>query len=307
MDKHLEEEGTLAKKLQEELPMSQEMPPHVRAKAMNIAIETNRRAQAARRPRTVAWLTAGIAALAFGAMFLSPKQAKAWSLVTQAVQKITSFQMEVQLPQSTELGTHTVNIAAQGNKFMVDAGTDGKLYFDGASMQTYDGRTNKVTKMTLPVEVTGFMPMLTDEIVGAFNLKKEIAEMEEKYGKDHIRVMPIRNLNGRQVYDVQMTEVEGNARAFLTIDAATDLPIFIDASGSEKGDDNFKIVLRYNDDVVIKPNFPANAKVEEIDMSKLDFQNMPNKKDFEKMFDGMSDVFGAKGERPGQVEPPVVR
>jgi hypothetical protein len=58
MDKHLDEEA-LTKALQE-LPMSKEMPSHVRSKALNIAIETNRKAQAARRPRTVAWLTAGI-------------------------------------------------------------------------------------------------------------------------------------------------------------------------------------------------------------------------------------------------------
>lgn len=302
MDKHLEEDA-LASKLQEELPMSQEMPPHVRAKAMNIAIETNRKTQAARRPRTVAWLTAGIAALAFSAIFLSPKPAKAWSMVTQAVQKITSFQMNVKVAENSGKETD-VTIAASGSKFMVNTGGENILYFDGEWMQTYDKNENKLVKLKLPVQVGTMMPMITDQVMGAFDLKKEIAEMEKKYGKDHIRVMPIRTLNGRQVYDVQMTDPESNGRAFLTIDAATDLPIFIDASGSERAEENVKIELRYNDDITIKPNFPAGAKVEELDLSKMNFDNMPNKKEFEKMFEGFGDMFDPKGGHHKAGPPP---
>lgn len=305
MDKHLEEEA-LMKKLMEELPMSNEMPPNVRSKAMNIAVETNRRAQAARRPRAVAWMTAGIATFAIGAFFLLPKpaSAKAWTMVKQAVEKITSVQMDL-LVKDDKGKEEKVQIAVNGGEMYVNAGADGALVHMGKDgLQVYDKNTNTITKMKMPAELTGFMPDMAKEIVGAFDLKKEIGEMEQKYGKDHIRIQPIRTGDdGRRVYDVQMTEKDGPGQAFLTVDADTDLPIFIDASGDGE---NVVIHLRYNDNVRIQPNFPAGAKVQEIDLTKMMMSGEKLGKgmehfgrDMEKMFkgfgEGMEKSFGDKG------------
>ena len=300
MDKHLEQEA-LMKNLMEELPMSNEMPPHVRSKAMNIAVETNRRAQARRRPRTVAWLTAGIAVLAVGAFMVpKPAAAKTWTMVTQAVQQITSFQMDLQFKGEQKDGPERVHIAMKGDAMLIDAGKEAQVYFDKEGMQVYDAEKNTVTKMKMPVEIGAFVPMMANEITKSFSLKKEIAEMESKYGKDHIRIMPFRQLDGRRVYDVQMTDPEGQGKAFLTVDADTDLPIFIDVDG-EKAGDNVVINLRYNDNVDVTPRFPAGAKVQEIDMS-----NMMNGEKFgkdmedfgrsmEKMFEGMGKEMEHKG------------
>lgn len=268
MDKHLEEEA-LMKNLMEELPMSNEMPPHVRTKAMNIAVEANRKAQNARRPRTAAWLTAGIAALSIGAFMAMPRPAtaKAWTMVANAVQKITSVQMDL-LVKNKDGKEEKVQIAVNGGEMMVNAGSDGaQIVFGKDGLQVYDEKTNTITKMKMPAEVSAFMPNIAEEIMGAFDLKGEIANMEAKYGRDHIKVMPIRELNGRQVYDVQMTEKDGPGKAFLTVDANTDLPIFIDASG-DNGED-VVIHLRYNDNIRIQSNFPKDAKIEEIDLSKM--------------------------------------
>ena len=266
MDKHLEEDA-LMKKLMEELPMSNEMPPHVRTKAMNIAVESNRKAQAARRPRTAAWLTAGIAVVAMGAFMAMPRPAKAWSMVAQAVEKITSVQMDL-LVKGKEGKEEKLQIAMKGGELYVSSANDGVIsHIGNDGLQVYDKSTNTITKVKLPAEVASFMPNITEEIVGAFDLKKEIADMEAKYGRDHIFVGKLRTGDdGRQVYDVTMTEKDGPGKAFLTVDANTDLPVIIDASGD--GED-MVIHLRYNGDVRIQPNFPKGAKVEEIDLSNM--------------------------------------
>ncbi|MBC8066042.1 MAG: hypothetical protein H7Y17_14515 [Chlorobia bacterium] len=295
MDKHLEEEA-LMKKLMEELPMSNEMPPNVRNKAMNIAVETNRRAQAARRPRAVAWMTAGIATFAIGAFFLMPKpaSAKAWTMVKQAVEKITSVQMDIKVKDAKE-GPQIVRIAMQGDRVLIDAGEGTKLFIGGDSFQVYEAKTNTITKMTMPAGMMDFMPDVMGEVAGAFDLKKEIAEMETKYGKDHIRVMPIRTENGRNVYDVVMTDPEGPGKAFLTVDADTDLPIYIDASGMEDGnDENVEITLRYNGNAVIEPNFPKDAKIQSFDMGNLMNGEMKGK-DLGKAFENFN-PFGKHGK-----------
>jgi outer membrane lipoprotein-sorting protein len=292
MDNKSWEEEALMKNLMEELPMSSEMPPHVRTKAINIAVENNRRATAARRPRSVAWLTAGIAVLAVGTILALPKPAaaKTWTMVAQAVQKITSFQMDLRATEGNGK-VEEVHIAMKGDEMLIDAGDKAQVYFGKDGMQVYDADKNTVMKMQLPVEVTSFMPMLADEITKSFSLKKEIAEMEAKYGKDQIQILPFREENGRRVYDVRMSDPDGGGKAFLTVDADTDLPIFIDASGDKDGE-RVQINLRYNDAITIKPNFPANAKVEEIDMSKMMDGEKIGKgmehfgRDMEKMFEG---------------------
>lgn len=267
MDKHLEEEA-LMKNLMEELPMSNEMPPHVRTKAMNIAVEANRKAQNARRPRTAAWLTAGIAMVAMGAFMAMPRPAKAWSMVAQAVQKITSVQMDLVVKNDSGK-SEKIEIAINGSEMYVNTGDEGALVHMGKDgLQVYDHNSNTLTKMKMPAEVAGFIPNIAEEITGAFDLKKEIADMEAKYGRDHIVVGKLRPGNdGRQVYDVTMTEKDGPGKAFLTVDAQTDLPIFIDASGD--GNETMVIQLRYNDGVRVQPSFPKGAKVQEIDLTQV--------------------------------------
>ena len=291
MDKHLEDEA-LMKNLMEELPMSSEMPPHVRTKAINIAVENNRRANAARRPRSVAWLTAGIAVLAIGTFMALPKPAaaKTWTMVAQAVQKITSFQMDIRANEGNGK-VEDIHIAMKGDEMLIDAGKKAQVYFGKDGMQVYDADKNTIMKMQLPVEVTSFMPMMADEITKSFSLKKEIAEMESKYGKDRIQILPFRDQDGRRVYDVRMSDPESEGKAFLTVDADTDLPIYIEVTGDKPGE-QLVINLRYNDAIRIQPNFPANAKVEELDLTKVMDGEKVGKgmehfgRDMEKMFEG---------------------
>ena len=229
-----------------------------------------------------------------------PKQAsaKAWSMVTQAVEKITSVQMDM-LVKDAKNGPERIQIALDRGDMMIQAGKEHSVYMGKEGLMVYDGKTNVVTQMQLPNEVQAFMPIAAEEIVGAFNFKKEIANMESKYGKDHIRIMPIRVQDGREVYDVQMTEPDGPGKAFLTIDAQTDLPIYIDASGPEHEGD-VVIHLRYNDRLQIKPAFPANAKIKKVDISQFSVNGKHEKEmenfgeEMEKMFEGMAKSFEGK-------------
>ena len=160
--------------------------------------------------------------------------------------------------------------------------------------------------MQLPVEISTFMPMMAEEITKSFSLKKEIAEMESKYGKDQIQILPFRQQDGRRVYDVRMTDPDGGGKAFLTVDADTDLPIFIEATGDKPGE-QLVINLRYNDAIRIQPNFPANAEIQELDMSKMMDGEKVGKgmehfgRDMEKMFEGfgkgVEKSFEGKGDK----------
>ncbi len=280
MDKHLEED-ILMTNLMKELPMSNQMPEHVRTKALNIAVESHRKAQAARRPRAAAWFTVGIAAFAVGTLVLMPRPAKAWSMVAEAVEKITSVQMDLLVKEKSGK-EEKIQIAVQGSEMMLSAGSEGTvLYIGKDSMEVYEKKSNTLTRMKMPLDVAQFMPNVSDELVGAFDLKKEIADMEKKHGKDHIRIMPIRTgEDGRQVYSVQMTEKEGPGIAFMTVDAKTDLPIFINASG-DKGE-NVVIHLRYNNRGSVRPSFPADAKINEVDLGNM--QHMLDPQKLEKAF-----------------------
>ncbi len=289
MDKRIEEDAVM-KNLMEELPMSNEMPPHVRAKAINVAVESHRKAQAIRRPRAALWFVTGVAAFTMGAVLMMPQPAKAWSMVAEAVEKITSVQMDLVVKDSKGK-EEKVQIAMRGAEMMVNAGDGTVVLLDKEGLQVYESKSNTLTKMKMPVELAAFMPNIAEEIAGAFDLKKEVAEMEKKYGKDHIRIMPFRTLDGRRVYDVQMTEPNGPGKAFLTIDANTDLPIFIDASGDD-GED-VTINLRYNGEVQFRPNFPTTAKVQELDLSKMG--EMFDGKKLEEAFKGLSGSTFGKG------------
>lgn len=249
--------------------MSNEMPQELKFKAVELARKTER-PKTARRPLMVFGMAAVAASLAIGAFFFVPRpaMAKSWSLVRQAVNRITSFQMIVKMIDSPN--EKPVHIAASGAKLMIDTGEEERVYIDGETIQVYDSSENTVTR----VKLDGFnLGQMLNDISGTIadhiSLKQIIGDFEKEYGKSNIDISPLRYENGRQVYDVEMRDPKSRGHAFLTVDAQTDLPILIRATGSEKKDDNVEIVLRYNDNVEIHPNFPEGAKFQDIDLGVL--------------------------------------
>jgi hypothetical protein len=263
------DDEALIRSAMEELPMSNEMPPALKSKLANRALESKRKTQTARRPWMVGVMTAGLAVLAVGAFFLLPKPAlgKSWELIRQAVNQVQTFQLEVSTNGAQGKVEH-VHIATAGGKMKIDTGESEMVYIDGNSVQVYDEKENKITKIKLPISgLADIIPGALGEISKSFDLKKEFAKFEAEYGKDHIQIQPIRDENGRRVYDVTLNDPKGNGVVNMTVDADTDLPNYIHVQ--EKNGEETTVSMRYNEAVDIQPNFPAGAKIEEVDMSKM--------------------------------------
>lgn len=262
------DDEVLIKRAMEELPMSIEMPQELKSKITDTALEAGRKTRTARRPLMVAGLTAGLAVLAMGAYLMAPKpaMAKSWALVRQAVDRVNSFQMMVRGGGKDG----NVTIAAAGGKFRVDSGDGEMVYIDGSSIQVYDKKENKVTRIKMAgLNLGEMIPDIMGEAMSHISLKEEISKFEKEYGKENIRVSQPYNRDGRQVYDVEMRDPKEGGKALLTIDASTDLPIEISANDPKDKEGDVQISLRYNDKIDIQPNFPAGVKYEDIDLGDL--------------------------------------
>jgi len=248
--------------------MSSEMPQKLKWKLMDLATETGRkRPSTARRPWVVGGLTAGFAALALGAYLLSPKpaMAKSWTLVKQAVEQVRTFQMVVHTGKEKD-----VRIATADGKMRVDSDDGTIVYMDNGRIQVYDPKQNTVTRVTIPgVNLGQIIPEAVGEIASHIDLKQELAKFEKEFGSDNIKISPIYSKDGRQVYDVAMRDPKGKGEALLTVDAATDLPISINANDPSEKDGQVQISLRYNDRLDLEPTFPKNVKYEDVDLGNL--------------------------------------
>lgn len=284
----------LIRKAMEELPMSMQMPPEFKAKVVDAALESGRTAHRARRPLVVAGLTIGLIAVASAAIFFVPRPATtgAWALMKQAVNEITSFQMELKTANEKVL-----KISASGSKFAMEMGEGTVMYIDSSSMQIYDPKENSVTKMKFPAGSGADIPDIGKEMTKEFNLKDQIAELEKEYGKGKIKVQAPRTENGRQVYDILLGDAGAQGQAKMTVDSATNLPIHIWLPKKLNDPDGaVELTLRYNDPVDVTPHFPDGVKINELDLGKLKDLGEDIGKDIGKAFDGFGDGFkGFKG------------
>lgn len=261
------EDDVLIQRAMEELPMSMQMPQEFRAKVVDVALESGRKAQRARRPLVVAGLTVGLIAVASAAIFFVPRPATtgAWALMKQAVNEITSFQMEIRTSNAKVL-----HIAAAGNKFALDTGDGTMMYVDGKSMQVYNPKENTVMKMTFPEGQGAEIPDIGKEMTKEFNLKDMIADLERQYGKGKIKVQPPRLENGRQVYDILLGDPTPQGQGRMTVDSATNLPIHMWLPKKDNEDDGaVELTMRYNDPVNVTPHFPDGVKINELDLGKM--------------------------------------
>lgn len=260
-------------RLMEELPLSMQTPNEFKSKLIDSALDANKKARPVRRPLWVGAMTAGIAAVALGAYFMSPKPAaaKTWSMVRQAVEKVTSFRLTISETVGGKRQEEAV-IAFSDQGMMIQADSE-IIYMDGKTMQVYDPKENTVVRM----KVGGFESELQkgmaeglSEGLGALSLKDIIADVEKEYGKENIKIGPIRTENGRQVYDVYLRDPKDGTQATLTVDAGSDRPIKILNEEIEHGAKKLtEIKVEYNGKWDIKPNFPADAKYEDIDLTKM--------------------------------------
>ncbi len=289
MSEHWDDE-VLIQHAMEELPMSMQMPTELKAKVIDAAMESGRTAHRARRPLVVAALTIGLIAVASTAIFFVPRPGTtgAWALMKQAVNEITSFQMELRTENEK-----VMRIAAANNRFAMNMGDGTMMYIDNTSMQIFDPKENAVTKMKFPEGTGAEIPDIGKEITKEFNLKEMIAEFEKKYGKGKIKVQPPRSENGREVYDILMGDRTAQGQAKMTVDSATNLPIHLWLPKDQNDSDGaVEMIMRYNDPVDVTPHFPVGVKINEIDLGKLKELGEDVGKDIGKAFEGLKGLGG---------------
>jgi len=262
--------------LLENLPMSQETPENLKARLIDLAASPTPRHRAVRRP-VFAFAFAGALTVAAVAVFLSiPATAKSWSMVKQAVEGVRTMQMEIreldkEKPETTRIafGPGIVLVEPQGGEI---------VYVNNGTVQIYEPGENVVREFPMP---QGILPDVAKEVMGEISMKKILADNEREFGKQNIKVGPIRNERGRQVYDVTFTKPanqqkddDGDDLVNMVADAATDLPISIEVFKRIGGQlrKTTEIVARYNDALdgnSLKPKFPPNVKIEKFDISKF--------------------------------------
>jgi hypothetical protein len=266
-DRFDEEQAILA--LLENLPMSKFTPEELKDKLIDLAGSPAPRHRNVRRPFFAVAFGGAMVVAAIALMTSLPATAKSWELIKKAVQGVTRMEMTVRdLGEKNEI----VHIAFAPGTILVQPEGEEQVFISNGVVQVYDKEKNVVQEITLPMG--NMIPDIGKEVLGAMSMSKMLADYEREYGKQNIHVGQIRNLQGRKVYDVVLTNPKEGGHANLTVDAETDLPTFIEAFENRKGQvvKVTEIVAKYNDAVdvsAITPNFPPDAKHEKIDVSQM--------------------------------------
>ena len=258
------EDGDL-QALMENLPMSKSTPENLKAKLYDMAASPAPRRRAVRRPALAFAFGGALVAVAVAVMISLPATAKSWSLIKQAVQRVETMEMQIRELDGTS-GTTRIGFAPGTILVQPDSGEI--VYISQGTVQIYDKSENVVREFPMPM--AEMIPDIKNEVLREISMSKMLQEYEQEYGRQNMKIGPFRNLDGRRVYDVALNNPKESEHAVLVVDADTDLPVLIEAY--KAGRKTTEIRARYNGAVPadsLKPKFPAGAKFEKFDISKL--------------------------------------
>ena len=258
------EDGDL-QALMENLPMSKFTPEDLKEKLYDIAASPAPRRRAVRRPALAFAFGGALVAVAVAVMVSLPATAKSWSLIKQAVQRVETMEMLIREMDGTS-GTTRIGFAP--GTILVQPEDGEIVYVSRGIVQIYDKSENVVREFSGPM--LDMIPDVKDEVLGAISMSKMLQDYEKEYGRQSIKIGPFRMLDGRRVYDVALNNPKENENALLVVDADTDLPVLIE--GFKAGKKTTDIRARYNGAVPaesLKPKFPAGARFEKFDISKM--------------------------------------
>lgn len=275
-----ERDGDIQEMLQKSMA-GDELPTELRRRLQVMAREASKPKRAWwTSKKTVAAFTAAAAVMVL-TLTMMPAQAtaKTYDSLVSAAQRVNAFQFSIDTLEGGE--RERITITGADGKFAMRTGEDGLIMqFDHQSFSLYDAKDNAVTRFKLgslmdAKAIAEQMKSGLDQGFKHMDLKAMLKGYEGKYGKDHIRISPIRTEDGRRVYDATMESPDDPERVKISVDANTDLPYRILAeSRNRAGGWNVlsKIEMRYGDDIDLKElsaTIPANAKKMEIDIDSL--------------------------------------
>lgn len=241
-----------------------------------------REAKPARLPRwqirTTVAAGLGAIALAVGLTMLPAKaSARTYERLLKAAEQVHSFLFTV---DSDENGKkESVRIAGLDGKVAIKS-DDGALVQIGDGMvKVYDPEEKTITRIKmgnfLPVEemMKGIQEGISEGLKGA-NLPAMLKEFEQKYGKNHIHISGVQNVDGKNIYTVELQAPDEPERVHMDVDADSDLPLFIQVEKQVDGTWKKESTIRMNfgsqvDPSMLDVEFPAGAKVKDIDIDQM--------------------------------------
>ena len=258
-------------------PMDREAPEALKRKLRAKAREKA-------RPRVSWWSLSpvalvGVTALGMVAFTMLPAKAaaKTFDLVVAAAQQVNAFQFSV------------VSNEKAKREFITIAGSDGHVYMrseegtffqlDPGSMTIFDPDEKSVMRFKFGnlVDAKEVMNMVQSGIAEGMkemDLKKMLKEYEAKYGRDNIRISPVAQENGHNVYHVSLASNQEPERVEMTVDAATNLPerLVVDSRDGSTWHNSVTMEMRFGarvDPSLLRSTIPANVKVQEIDLGAM--------------------------------------
>lgn len=256
--------------LMENLPMSKFAPEELKERIVEMAASPAPRHRRVRRP-FLAFAMGGATIVAAIALMTSlPATAKSWEGIVKAVQSVDRMEMVVK--ELEEGQGEVVRIGFAPGTILVQPEEGEIVYVSGGVVQIYDKAENTVREFPMPAG--NMIPDIGKTVMAEMSMSKMLGQYEKEYGKENIKIGPIRTWQGRRVYDAAMKDPKDGGHANLVIDAATNLPIQIDAFELRNGKivKTAEISARYNEAVdpsAIKPKFPEGAKFEKFDIQKM--------------------------------------
>ena len=258
-----------------------------------LAHETPQRAPWWRSPLAAPLSFVGTAAAVVALTTLMPAKAGArgLDLIIQAADRINAFQFSIKTDEDGK--RETFSIAGSDGRIYMRTGEGGLMRFDAGSMEVYDKAENKITRFKFG-GIKGADEMVKQARSGfaegmkGMDLKKMLREYREKYGRGDVAISPTRDEDGHRVYDVTLSSAQEPERVEMTVDAATDLPEQIMVQSNETHRTLMTMEMRFGNRVdarLLSAPFPANAKVEELDLSNMVGDAMKGVEDIGKAFE----------------------
>ena len=278
MNERHEEDVEIREALRKSLP-SEEAPERL---VRELRVMASQARTQNRRPWWRARLTlacAAAAAVLVVALTMTPAKAsaKTFENLVVAAQKVNSFRFSI---DSFEDGKRQrLTVAGVDGRFAMRTDEGAVVQIDSEAIKIYDPEENVVTRFKLGfvdmASITKHMQSGVAEGLKHADLKKMLRDYERQYGKEHIRISSIRRDGGEEVYDVELSAPKESERVRMKVDAATDLPLSIEAE--VKGSDGIwrlesVMEMRFGDQIdpaLLRADFPTGAKIVDIDLGEL--------------------------------------
>lgn len=261
--------------LMESLPMSANAPENLKNKLVDLAASSAPTRRAARRPILALALSAAtiVTAIAVITSIPTPAAAKSWEGVKRAVESVQKMELIVTDPRTNQIRSQT---RVDPSSIYVKLWEGDELYVTDRLVRTFDKSDNLMLDVVMPEN--GAEPDIRKQVLKELSMSTILAQYEEKYGTRYIKIGPIHDQQGRQVYDVTLREPNSVGYGNLVIDATSNLPIYLEAFEPQDGKPvkTLEMSARFNDGATSPgqgPVLPKGARHETIPVSKVIEQN----------------------------------